>query len=142
MNNGLKLLLMAAGAIVTCIVVVAGFQLTKSGKNDTNKAVSMIQNNDFNELKDYEGRRISGGQLKSLVEEYEEKEIYFLIKTKGSVALYGTYYNYDMNLNKVGTYDNENKISAEYINDFGQFKCSVDISENDVVIGLVFSQEG
>ena len=38
MSHGLKLLLIAAGAIITCIVVVVGFQLTKSGKNDTNKA--------------------------------------------------------------------------------------------------------
>ena len=73
MSHGLKLLMIAAGAIITCIVVVVGFQLTKSGKNDTNKAseqyTSVIGSFDDVKLTIHEDMEVSGADVVTFIKE-------------------------------------------------------------------------
>ena len=73
MSHGLKLLMIAAGAIITCIVVVVGFQLTKSGRNDTNKASeqysSVMGSFDNVKLTIHENLEVSGADVVTFIKE-------------------------------------------------------------------------
>ena len=74
MSHGLKLLLIAAGAIITCIVVVVGFQLTKSGRNDTNSAkeqyTEISSEYDDVELLSYDELIITGSDVVDCIQKY------------------------------------------------------------------------
>lgn len=142
MSNGLKLLLLAAGTMITCILCVVAFAITRSGKaqlgQNTVDSQSLFS---FDELKEYDEQVISGSAVTSLMKQYENGGVYFLVKTKECEASQGVYYNLDENGAVIGIYSNEQStLNEDYINELGSFLCSVVQNENGVVIGLKFVQ--
>lgn len=162
MSHGLKLLLIAAGAIITCIVVVVGFQLAKSGKNDTNKAKeqfsSMTNEYDDVKLSSYDNITISGSEVISCIEENrsllvstnQEFVIEVITKENISAALtkstppVGERYgeidsNFETQLNYIK--NDSNRTKANYINHQGSFLGSVSRNANGVIQKITFTQQ-
>lgn len=142
MSNGLKLLLLAAGTMITCILCVVAFAITKSGKAQVGQSTVDSQSlYSFDELEEYNGQVISGSALTSLMKQYESATVYFLVKTKECEASQGVYYNRDESGTVIGMYSKEQStLNEDYINELGSFLCSVVQNENGVVIGLTFIQ--
>lgn len=146
MAHGLKLLLLAGGAIISCILVVTGLSLTSMGKHES--AIAQGQYTDvidqYEEWKEYDGRCISGEEVISLIQENQQDRIYFIVKTNLCEALFGVYYNWNVDFTPAGTYQKErmSKTDPEYINPEASFYCSVILNKNDVIVGLKLIQKG
>lgn len=149
MNHGLKLLLMAAGAIVTCVVVVVGFQLTKSGKSDTVKAkeqyTSITNTYDDVQLVAYDDLTITGVEVVNFMKTYDvllcSEKYDFMVYVKTIENPEGVTYDatYKDKLNKHTSV--EFSMEKEYINPVGKFKCSIGRNENKVIKSVTFVQQ-
>lgn len=133
MSNGMKLLLLAAAAIVTCIVVGVGFFVTKEGKNTVNSATGQFSNmtSEYGavNLSMYDGMTISGAEAVHVLNTYGS-QVTVIINTlaKGTI---------------VGSYDSSTKniSDKEYINPNGTFLGSVNRNQNDVIENIIFTQK-
>lgn len=146
MSHGLKLLLIAVGALLTCITVLTGVNITQAGKKDTSIAIDQyvdaVEFQDF--ISDYDGCVISGSDVINLMNKYQDYNIFFLVKTKGCIALEGVYYNRSRDLEEeAGTYDSQKKMKTDedYINLSASFKCTIYLNDNGVLIGIGFVQK-
>ena len=154
MSHGLKLLLIAAGAIITCIVVVVGFQLTKSGKNDTNKATeeysAMISGNDDIKMTIYEDMEVSGADVVTYIKDnaaavVNERIVSINVLTKSNQSQnylsseYKTKTVEDVK-NKVNEYQKKEN-AGNYINPTGSFDCLVLRNENGMITSVSFVQK-
>lgn len=150
MSHGLKLLLIAAGAIITCIVVVVGFQLTKSGKNDTNKASEQFSSvtADYDDVKlaSYDDLTISGSDVATCIMDCKS-------------LLASTEYDFTIHINTIAnntgidytrsTYEAyyatntaiANSTEDNYINPTAQFKGSVSRNANGIINKITFTQQ-
>lgn len=148
MSHGLKLLLMAAGAIITCIVVVVGFQLTQSGKNDTNKAKEQYTSisNEYDDVKlaAYDEVTIAGSDVVNCIQTYGTLLISanynFTIKVVTGENSNGVDYgdNYKTEINKNTAI--ENSTEKDYINPLGKFKGKISRNTNGVIESITFTQ--
>lgn len=154
MSHGLKLLLIAAGAIITCIVVVVGFQLTKSGKNDTNKAAeeysAMIGDYDDIQMTIYEDMEVSGADVVTYIKDnaaaiVNERIVSINVLTKSNqsqnylASEYKTKTVADVK-NKVNEYQ-QKESAGNYINPTGSFACLVLRNENGMIMSVSFVQK-
>lgn len=142
MSHGLKLLLLAAGTLITCVVCTISFVWTKNGTTQANSQKQRIQAAyTYEQLKDYDGIYIDGAALIDLMEEYEATELYFLVKTKECIAAQGVFYNRDDCNRMVGQYSRSiSLLHEDYINQSAIFLCEVKLNENGVVAGIRFVQ--
>lgn len=150
MSHGLKLLLIAAGAIITCIVVVVGFQLTKSGKNDTNKASEQFTSvmSEYDELKltCYQDQTISGSEVIHYIQDnasaLAEKQITEIkVTTKSGAQTYTASDFADAAAVHTKVSENQSVTTDEkYINPTGKFECSITRNANLMVTNILFTQ--
>lgn len=158
MSHGLKLLLIAAGAIITCIVVVVGFQLTKSGKSDTNKAseqfTSVMAEYDEIKLTCYNEMTVAGSDVITFIKEnasviVDDQILGIQVTTNGTGSGNGTqeYLSSDTNLtstNKVKEKVNTAQkvtTAGNYINPTGKFVCTIERNENGMIEYIRFKQQ-
>jgi len=151
MSHGLKLLLIAAGAIITCIVVVVGFQLTKSGKNDTNQASEQFTTvmAEYDELKltCYQDQTVSGSEVIHYIKDNafalaDNQITQIKVTTKeGGEQLYkaADLMNVTEVAAKVRTFQ-ASTTAAGYVNPSGKFDCSVERNNNLMVTNVLFVQ--
>lgn len=166
MSHGLKLLLIAAGAIITCIVVVVGFSLTKSGKSDTNQATeqytSMIEGYDDVKLSSYDGITMSGSDVAGCIKECDQllsaKDYSFSIVVKTLENTSGVYY-WNAVDGKAALSPTPAPVKADYpsafemntstahstddnyINPKGKFLGAVTRNDNGIITVLTFTQQ-
>ena len=153
MSHGLKLLLMAAGAIITCVVVVVGFQLTKSGKSDTSKAseqyTGVMSSYDNVQLTSYEDMEVSGADVVNFIKDNASalvnsqiNQIKVTTKLRDSQTYTASTYNNetvqtlknDVNSNQGIT------TAANYINPSGTFQCTITRNSNGMITEITFQQ--
>ena len=157
MSHGLKLLLIAAGAIITCIVVVVGFQLTKSGKNDTNAAKEQYTHisSEYDDvaLSAYDGVTLTGSDVVDCIEKngallVSEGNFTITVITAENIenaakgtepegCMYQKDYADKLDTNtatKASTSDN-------YINPLGKFKGEISRNDNGIIENITFTQE-
>lgn len=154
MGHGLKLLLMAAGAIITCVVVVVGFQLTKSGKSDTSKAseqyTGVMSSYDNVQLTSYEDMEVSGTDVVNFIKDNASfivnsqiDKIAVTTKLSGSQTYQASTYKTetvqklknDVNTNQGST------TASNYINPSGTFHCTVTRNSNGMITEITFQQK-
>lgn len=142
MSHSFKLLLLAAGTLIACVVCAISLCWTKMGCTRSVSQSQRIHNACMDEsLKEYEGICIDGAALIDFMETYEDTELYFIVKTKACAATQGVFYNRDDCNRVVGQYSRSiSLLHEDYINQSAIFLCEVKLNENGVVAGIRFVQ--
>ncbi len=148
MENSLKGLILAAGVIITCVVVGLGFYISREAKDTATNGAGQITslNAEFsnNDKTIYDGITVSGSEVINAINKFKSEELSVKVVTSKST----TYYNYllddkDANLDKVSTAkvaDAKKATNNSYINPGGKFEGELIKDSNDYIIGICFTQ--
>lgn len=149
MENSLKGLMLAAGTIITCVIIGLGFFIAREAKDTANAGAGQISrlNAEFSESDKvmYDGMQISGSEVINVIKRFREEEISIRVQTKKNGT---TDYNYSLsNGDKTLGGKSSNTLDAakdlkdsKYINPNGQFIGSVIRDENNTILGISFVQ--
>lgn len=148
MDNILKSIVIAAGVLLTIILVGIGFYITRETKSTSNHGLNQINkvNMEGNHVKlsIYDGGSISGSEVVNIIRECKTKPVFMCVKTKACTSLEGTYYNYDYVeavLHEAGTYQESLASDEDKINKMGKYKCSIKKNKSNVIVGITFVQK-
>lgn len=147
MENSLKGLLLAAGTIITCIVISLGFFIAREARDTAADGAGQISklNAEFNESDKvmYDGLKVSGSEVINVINKFHNTLSIKVITKKGS-----WYYNLDLiendtALGKESSTKVKNAQSPEndnYINPNAQFIGDIVRDTNNTIIGIIFTQ--
>lgn len=152
MENSLKALLLAAGVIVTCIVIGLGFFIAREARDTASTSTGQISklNAEFQESDKvmYDGMSVSGSEVINVINKFKNDTMGIIVTTKS-----GTTTNYIFNVSADGDHyklgavtssntKNAQKVeSANYINPNAQFACVILRDANNAIIGMHFTQK-
>lgn len=149
MENSLKGLILAAGTVITCMVITLGFYLSKEAQATATTGTSQIGkiNSEFaeNDKVIYDGVKVSGNEVVNAIKKMQGQEVGVYVSTKETNTFYG--HSFDLNsgdLEGRTNYTYESTLSAksaEYINPYAMFHGSVVRNANDAITGICFIQE-
>lgn len=146
MDNSLKGLILAAGVVITCIVVGLGFYISREAKNTSSGGISQItkMNSEYQDVSKtmYDGIKVSGREVLQVVEKYEDEikdnEFSIIIYTgKRSPSIGGIIFNKEY----TSTDSVKNLKSDFYINPDGNFLGAITSDQNGVITTLTFVQQ-
>lgn len=148
MENSLKGLILAAGTIITCIVISLGFYISREAKNTASTGAGEINklNTEFSESDKviYDGSSISGSEVVSAIKKMKGQSLGVCVVTKETSTYYG--YSFDSSTGELGSanstkYSSSTDVSNKnYINPYANFKGEVVRNSNNVITGIVFTQ--
>ena len=148
MENSLKGLILAAGVIITCVVVGLGFYIAREAKDTASAGAGEISslNSEFseNDKTIYDGMTVSGNEVLNAIRKFDGDSISIKVITNKSTSYY---------INKLDTNDSnlgeksdlkvanaKNAGSTYYINPNGRFDGEVLRDGNNTIIGIKFTQ--
>ena len=148
MENSLKGLILAAGTIITCVVISLGFFISREAKETAANGANQINklNSEFVESDKiiYDGATVSGSEVVNVIKKMKRDKIGICVVTNKSTTYYG--YEFDKSTGELlkevtGGYE-EACISTnvKYINPYADFRGKVIRDENDVITGILFTQ--
>ncbi len=149
MENSLKGLLLAAGTIITCIIIGLGFYIAREARDTAANGAGQISrlNAEFNESDKviYDGLKVSGSEVVNVINKFKNETISIQVTTKKGTA----FYNYTLNNdgtalgNKGGASVKtaQDCTSSTYINPNEQFLGVVVRDINNTIIGISFYQQ-
>ncbi|HIS61649.1 MAG TPA: hypothetical protein IAC14_05275 [Candidatus Scybalomonas excrementigallinarum] len=155
MENSLKGLLLAAGTVITCIVIGLGFYISREARDTTSKSVAQVSklNVEFNESDKtmYDNMTVSGSEVINVINKFKNDDMGIIVDTKKTK---NTMYNRTLTsstANGTVTYtlggtvatkikDAQDINNALYINPNGSFLGQVLRDSNNVVVGIEFTQ--
>lgn len=148
MDNILKGIVIAAGVLLTIILVGIGFYIARETKNTSNNGMSQInamnkEGQDI-DISIYDGLSVSGSEVINIMDQCKNKKLFMCVKTKACLSEEGVYYNYsytDDELQVAGNYAASEASKEDKINKMGQFKCSVYKNKLEVITGMYFVQK-
>jgi len=148
MENSLKGLLLAAGTIITCIVIGLGFYIARSAKDTAASGAGQIGklNAEFSESDKviYDGMTVTGSEVVNALNRFRNDEIAIKVTTNKGTTCYGKTLSADnssLSGDSNAAITNTGKpADSAYINPNAQFAGSVVRDENDAIIGIVFVQ--
>ena len=92
MENSLKGLLLAAGTIITCIIIGLGFYIAREARDTAANGAGQISrlNAEFNESDKviYDGLKVSGSEVINVINKFKNEPISIQVTTKKGVAFY------------------------------------------------------
>lgn len=148
MENSLKGLTLAAGIIITCIIISLGFYVAREARDTASNGTGQI-NKLQAEFADtsktmYDGTEVSGSEVLNVIRKYSDETFGILVHTNKQ----STYYHYEFDVstgelkkNVNNSYKNAQDVtSSSYINPTGRFEGSVVKDANGTIVGLVFTQ--
>lgn len=155
MENSLKGLLLAAGTIITCIVISLGFFIAREARDTAADGAGQISklNAEFNESDKvmYDGLTVSGSEVINVINKFRNSNLSVVVETN---KVHTSYY-YELS-SKTGTsgekvwslggkiktdgYVAQSSSSESYINPNAQFMGDIVRDVNNVIIGVVFRQ--
>ncbi len=148
MENSLKGLLLAAGTIITCIVISLGFYIAREARDTATDGAGQISklNAEFNESDKsmYDGLKVSGSEVMNVITKFRNNELGIKVITNKST----NYYNMCLRdedtslgeVSKVSVKDAQKPSNVNYINPNAQFMGTVLRDANRTIIGLLFNQ--
>lgn len=148
MENSLKGLLLAAGTIITCIVIGLGFYIAREARDTAAGGAGQISklNAEFNESDKvmYDGLEVSGSEVVNVINKFKNSNISIMVSTNKKT----TYYIYTMTEGKngIGTVstasvkDAQKSDHVSYINPNAQFMGEIIRDINNTIIGISFLQ--
>lgn len=156
MDNSLKGLILAAGVIITCVVIGLGFYISREAKNTSGSGSGQISdlNTEFQsvDLAIYDGMKITGREVVDLIKRVESKDDFVSIEVtnkKKNTADYN-YEHVDLSgvhtIKAAGTTQDINEVQISpshesYINPDGQFTGTVLRDQNEIIVCIQFKQE-
>lgn len=153
MDNGLKGLLLAAGTIITCIIVSLGFYIAREARDTAASGAGSISklNSEFNDNDKtmYDGLSVSGSEVLNVITKFASEDVCIRVETVASgkskaYAQYGKKLSKDNELTEEKGSDiseAKNKASANYINPNATFNGSVQRNANNVITCITFVQK-
>lgn len=148
MDNSLKGLILAAGTIITCIVISLGFYISREARDTAASGAGQISklNAEFNESDKvmYDGLSVSGSEVVNVINKFKNGDISIQVNTKKSSTYYVNVLD-DKQTEIIGSSSAsvktaQNSQSNTYINPNGQFLGSIIRDVNYTIIGIIFSQ--
>lgn len=149
MDNSLKGLILAAGVIITCLVVGIGFYISREASaaatNGTGQISRMNKEVAESDKVMYDGLDVTGSEVINAINKYKSEDIAVKVETKKSVVYYNRLLtNNDRELGNESTASVKNTqtiISDYYINQKAQFTGEILRDVNDTIIGISFVQQ-
>ena len=149
MENSLKGLMLAAGIIITCIIISLGFYIAREASDTASSGTGQI-----NELQAefadtsktmYENTEVSGSEVINVIRKFSDETIGVKVQTKKNTSDYIYQFNdADGSLKSASTLDYktaQNATSANYIKPTGRFLGAVVRDANGTITGLSFVQQ-
>ena len=149
MENSLKGLMLAAGIIITCIIISLGFYIAREASDTASSGTGQI-----NELQAefadtsktmYENTEVSGSEVINVIRKFSDEMIGIKVQTKKNTSYYiYQFSDSDGSLKNASTLDYksaQNATSANYINPTGRFLGAVIRDANGTITGLSFVQQ-
>lgn len=149
MENSLKGLMLAAGIIITCIIISLGFYIASEASDTASSGTGQI-----NELQAefadtsktmYENTEVSGSEVINVIRKFSDEMIGVKVQTKKNTSYYIYQFNdSDGTLKNASSLDYksaQNAVSANYINPTGRFLGAVVRDANGTITGLSFVQQ-
>lgn len=149
MENALKGLILAAGVIITCLVIGLGFYISREANAAATNGTGQISkmNREFSESDKvmYDGLDVTGAEVVNVINKYKNEDIAVKVSTKKSTV----YYNRVLSDSdtKLGSSspatvkDTQSITSDYYINQKAQFTGAVLRDVNGTIIGISYSQK-
>lgn len=149
MDNSLKGLILAAGVIITCLVVGLGFYISREASaaatNGTGQISRMNKEVMDSDKVMYDGLDVTGSEVINAINKYKNEDIAIKVKTKKSTVYYNRILNNeDKELGKksdASVKDAQTITSVYYINQRAQFTGQILRDANDTIIGIYFEQQ-
>jgi hypothetical protein len=149
MENSLKGLMLAAGIIITCIIISLGFYIAREASDTANSGTGQISElqAEFSDMSKtiYDNTEVSGSEVINVIRKFSDEDMGIKVTTKKNDT---SYYNYqfgdDGSLKSVSTLDYktaQNVTSSKYINPTGRFLGTVVRDANGTITGLAFVQQ-
>ena len=148
MDNSLKGLILAAGTIITCVVISLGFFIAREAKDTASNGANQINklNAEFVESDKviYDGATVSGSEVVNVIKKFKNEKLGILVKTNKSKTYYG--YSFDENDGDIIGQVNSKNIdptdsdSVNYVNPYVNFVGRIIRDKNEVITGIVFEQ--
>lgn len=149
MENSLKGLMLAAGIIITCIIISLGFYIAREASDTANTGTGQI-----NELQAefantsktmYENTVVSGSEVINVIRKFSDEMIGVRVETKKNISYYiYQFSDTDGSLKNESTLDYKSAqvaTNANYINPTGRFLGAVVRDDNGTITGLSFVQQ-
>ena len=149
MENSLKGLMLAAGIIITCIIISLGFYIAREASDTASSGTGQI-----NELQAefadtsktmYENTEVSGSEVINVIRKFSDEMIGVKVQTKKNTSYYiYQFSDADGSLKNASSLDYksaQNAASVNYINPTGRFLGAVVRDANGTITGLSFVQQ-
>ena len=149
MENSLKGLMLAAGIIITCIIISLGFYIAREASDTASSGTGQI-NELQAEVADtsktmYENTEVSGSEVINVIRKFSDEMIGVRVQTKKNTSYYiYQFSDTDGSLKNTSSLDYksaQNVTSSNYINPTGRFLGTVVRDANGTITGLSFVQQ-
>ena len=149
MDNSLKGLILAAGVIITCLVVGIGFYISREASaaatNGTGQISRMNKEVAESDKVMYDGLDVTGSEVINAINKYKSEDISVKVQTKKSIVYYNRLLSDDDkqlgNASSASVKDTQQITSSYYINQKAQFNGEILRDVNDTIIGISFVQQ-
>ncbi len=149
MENSLKGLMLAAGIIITCVIISLGFYIAREASDTASAGTGQLtelqaQFADTSKTI-YDNATVSGSEVLNAIRKFADETIGIKVVTKKKSTYY--IYNFsdtDGSLKKQSSVEYKTAQDASkdnYINPTGKFTGQVVRDVNGVITGIIFTQE-
>lgn len=149
MENSLKGLILAAGTVITCIIISLGFYIAREAKDTAASGAGQINklNAEFaeNEKTLYDGTEVSGSEVLNVIRRFQNDVCGIYVTTNKCSTFYG--YSFDpVSGDLIEQMENTYKLARaeenkEYINPSARFLGTVIRDINNTITGIEFTQQ-
>lgn len=149
MENSLKGLVLAAGIIITCIIVGLGFYIAREARDTAASGAGQINklNAEFADTSKtmYEGTEVSGSEVLNVLRKFSDEHIGIQVATNKNTTYY--IYRFDPRTGQLDQKEDrdyktaQNEQAENYINPNGRFDGGVVRDANGTITGLTFTQK-
>ena len=149
MENSLKGLMLAAGIIITCIIISLGFYIAREASDTASSGTGQINElqAEFSDTSKtmYENTEVSGSEVINVIRKFSDEMIGVKVQTKKNTSYYIYQFNdTDGSLKNASSLDYKSAqhvTSSNYINPTGRFLGTVVRDANGTITGLSFVQQ-
>ena len=133
MENSLKGLMLAAGIIITCIIISLGFYIAREARDTASEGTGQINQlqAEFTDASKtmYDGTEVSGSEVLNVIRKFSDETMGILVQTNKNKTYYN--YNFDVDKGELGkaldnSYKNAQDVASDkYINPTARFQGSI-----------------